>query len=244
MGKGNGQAQCRQGFANGFKHAPDQRRRHAGGNHRLGPICQIGVEEARQKLILLWCDLTQCLRAVQRQRRRLPVARTGQTEDARGQCGRQLGGRGHLLAGGIFGAGQQRDVKAAAEEIGRRRPGQRGQGQRLIQRPHRQKFVHPCEQQHPATATVNGRLGLGQKQRQQQTLQGGQGVRALRRQHARDVFGPGKPPEPMRQSRPGRGQEPHTIGRRFAQHRCRHRPRGGAACDRRLIRQFLQQGHR
>ena len=174
---------------------------------------------------------------MQRQRRRIPVARACKAEDPRRHRWRQMRRALHPVASAILGPGQQRHIEAAAEQFGRAGPGRVDQRGRLLQRAKRQQLVDAHLQQRARATGIGRGRHLGQKQCQEQLAQRGQGVIGMGDQAFGNLARVARAPEVARQARDAGRDQPHRIRVRPVQRRGRHRLGQGAALgrDRRLV---------
>ena len=232
MRKRNRQSGNRQRLADAFVQFQNQRRDRAGRGCDRIAFKQVGVEKPRQQCGLTGADLTESRRGLQRQSGGIPIARARQTEDAGGQGGRQSGRDLQRGTGGVLTAGQQGDIKTAAEQFGRGRRARRVQQRpRLIQRSDRQQPIDARQQKPPVRSGIGRGIGLGQQQRDQQALQGGQAIQRLAVQCRNHRIGASQTPQIARQAGDFDRQNPDRIRRGRPQRGNRHIGWQGTAFD-------------
>jgi hypothetical protein len=120
----------------------------------------------------------------------------------------------HRFAGAVFGTGQERHVKGAAEHVGRLCTPGLYQGGGLFQCAKRQKLVDADPQKITTPASIDRGVEFGEQQGQEQLAQGRQGVVVIGGQAGSDLERQSRAPKLARQAGDGGGDQADAVGRR------------------------------
>ena len=226
MGKGTRKARGRDRLADGFVHPENQRADTCGLRQVRLALVKVGIEEARQKRIHFGIDITQSAPRVEDKRRRVPIARPCNTEDA-GRVGRRnIRALFHHAAGICLGARQKGHVEPAAEGIRQRRIARFDQRLSLFDCADVQKFVRTGQEELPLGTRPDGGGTLGKHEGDQEFVDRGQGFEPFGLNEGNDIRDLTCRPEVDGKPRNRKRQKPDPVGRRTIQRRHTHLRRG------------------